>query len=90
MSRFSKLVYAVVCIAVVSLVGATGLAEPAAEKAMKYHSVLLRRPTPGYLYDRFFNTWLETSMLVDLQQFLESRVENNDATADIAKLLKKL
>ena len=47
--------------------------QPDLEKAMKYHSALLRRPTPGYLYDRFYNTWLDTSSQEELKEFLEKR-----------------
>ena len=57
--------------------------QPKSEKAMKYHSALLRRPTPGYLYDRFYNTWLDTSSQEELKQFLVSRADASDAkTAD--------
>ncbi|MDB2685768.1 tetratricopeptide repeat protein [Mariniblastus sp.] len=44
-------------------------------KAMKYHSALLRRPNPGYLYDRFYNSWLDTSSQKDLKQFLVERAK---------------
>ena len=40
------------------------------ESAMKYHSALLERPTSGYLYDRFYNAWLKSSTLEELEQFL--------------------
>ena len=55
--------------------------QPDLEKAMKYHSALLRRPTPGYLYDRFYNTWLDTSSLEDLKQFLVERTNSSKAQA---------
>src|SRR5690606_37147147 len=30
------------------------------ERAQRYHAALQRRPDPGYLYDRFVNTALDT------------------------------
>jgi len=29
------------------------------EKLLKYHTVLRKRPQPGYLFDRFYNAWLD-------------------------------
>ena len=55
--------------------------QPDLTKSMKYHSALLRRPTPGYLYDRFYNTWLDTSSLEDLKEFLAKRAEAPTAGA---------
>lgn len=52
------------------------------EKALKYHGALLRRPTPGYLYDRFYNAWLDTSSITELESFLKGQVENDGATND--------
>ncbi len=51
-------------------------------KALKYHSVLLKRPNPGYLFDRFYNTWLDTGTLEELGEFLEQQVESKNRTAD--------
>ena len=59
--------------------------QPDLEEAMKYHAALLERPTPGYLYDRFYNTWLETSSQDELKQFLVERA--NDSEAQIADRL---
>ena len=47
-------------------------AEPP-EKALKYHAALLRRPSPGYLFDRFFGAWLEASTAEQLEAFLRDR-----------------
>ena len=52
--------------------------QPDLSKAMKYHAALLRRPTPGYLYDRFYNTWLDNSSQEELKQFL---IERTNAAA---------
>ena len=51
-------------------------------KAVKYHRVLLRKPAPGYLFDRFFNAWLEESTVDQLEAFLKGRVEGGGETAD--------
>ena len=56
--------------------------QTAPTKALKYHSVLLERAEPGYLYDRFYNTWLDESTVDQLQNFLTSRVEKTPDTAD--------
>ncbi|MEN1681158.1 MAG: tetratricopeptide repeat protein [Planctomycetota bacterium] len=55
--------------------------EPPA-KAAKYHGVLLRRPAPGYLFDRFFNAWLDEAPVADLQAFLAARADDPGTPAD--------
>ena len=53
------------------------------KKALKYHSALLRRPNPGYLYDRFYNSWMDASSLEDLKKFLVKQANDPKAkTAD--------
>ncbi len=49
-------------------------------KAEKVHKVLLKRPNPGYLYDRFYNAWLDTGSLEGLEGFLAKQVEENEST----------
>ena len=61
---------------------ATQPQQPDLDSAMKYHSSLLQRPSPGYLYDRFYNTWLDTSSPESLKQFLVDRA--NSPTAEAA------
>ncbi len=51
-------------------------------KALKYHESLLKRPAPGYLFDRFFNTWLDTGTVAELETFLQGRVKANGDTAN--------
>ena len=51
-------------------------------KAMKYHKVLQARPNSGYLFDRFYNTWLDSSSLNDLEAFLTKKVAEKSATND--------
>ena len=49
---------------------------------MKYHAVLQKRPQPGYLFDRFYNTWLDESTTEELQSFLESQANKSNSTTD--------
>ncbi len=46
-------------------------------KTLKYHKVLVKRPNSGYLYDRFYGSWLEGGTVESLQAFLlaESRAD---------------
>ena len=52
------------------------------EKALKYHAALQRRPAPGYLYDRFYNSWLDSSSIADLEKFLTDKATESSATND--------
>lgn len=45
------------------------VASPSRDKALKYHKALQRRPNPGYLFDRFFNAWLDSSTIDELETF---------------------
>ena len=56
-------------------------AQDEASKARKYHAILLKRPDPGYLFDRFYATWLNESTVDQLREFLVQRAKNGD-TAD--------
>lgn len=51
-------------------------------KALRYHQALQRRPAPGFLFDRFYDAWLEFATLADLEQFLSQQVAASKATAD--------
>jgi tetratricopeptide (TPR) repeat protein len=54
----------------------------ASEKALKYHAILVGRPEPGYLFDRFYNTWLDDSTVDSLQAFLLKQVDTSQKTSD--------
>lgn len=54
--------------------------EPVAEKARKYHAILRRRPEPGYLFDRFYNTWLDDSTVEKLRQFLTEQAASGETS----------
>jgi tetratricopeptide (TPR) repeat protein len=53
-----------------------------AERALKYHELLVARPEPGYLFDRFYNTWLDESTVDSLEQFLSTRARETRETPD--------
>ncbi|MCC6493183.1 MAG: tetratricopeptide repeat protein [Pirellulales bacterium] len=57
--------------------------EPAVSaKALKYYEPLRKRPEPGYLYDRFYNTWLDEATVDDLQKFLVAKAGETKSTTD--------
>ncbi len=56
--------------------------EPESEKALKYHGLLVSRPEPGYLFDRFYNTWLDESTVDALEKFLTSHAQQTRTTPD--------
>lgn len=62
-------------LAVWLMVGA--LVEAAPDKALKYHRVLQRRPAPGYLFDRFFNAWVEEESVESLEAFLREKADGS-------------
>ncbi|MDF7800299.1 tetratricopeptide repeat protein [Pontiellaceae bacterium B1224] len=41
-------------------------------KSADYYRILLRKPRPGYLFDRFLNSWVESNDLQSLETFLEA------------------
>ena len=63
-------------------IASAAVAQSDNSKALRYHSVLLKRPNPGYLFDRFYNTWLDTGTIEELTKFLDNRVEQDGTTAD--------
>lgn len=52
--------------------------------ALKYHKALLRRPAPGYLFDRFFDAWVNEASVESLGQFLDTRAEESAADGLLA------
>ncbi|MBN2703820.1 MAG: hypothetical protein JXR23_06375, partial [Pontiellaceae bacterium] len=46
-------------------------------KAADYYQILLKRPRPGNLFDRFCNSWLEENDLAKLEAFLSENTEPN-------------
>jgi tetratricopeptide (TPR) repeat protein len=56
--------------------------DTANNEAQKYHAALQKRPEPGYLFDRFYNAWLDQGTAESLQEFLQKQVEQSDTTAN--------
>ena len=50
------------------------LAQNGNVKTAKYHKMLQKRPSAGYLYERFYNSWLENDTSESLEIFLEDIV----------------
>jgi tetratricopeptide (TPR) repeat protein len=69
MGRFFSLFSAVVLVAA-TVYGQQESATKPVGKTEKYYNLLLKRPRPGYLFDRFLNSWLEYSDLESLEIFL--------------------
>ncbi len=73
--RVVSLILTVCAIAVCHVHGQETSKAP--EKALRFLKVLKKRPSPGYLFDRFYNSWLDESTSEALETFLSER-----ATAD--------
>ena len=56
-------------------------------KAKKYHSILAKRPSPGYLFDRFYDAWLDQDTVEGLQAFLKQQVDKGQAGGNSANRL---
>ena len=50
-------------------------------KPEKYFSLLQERPDDSYLYDRFYNAWLDTGTIEQLESFLKANLDKNNDTA---------
>ena len=55
-------------------------AADSAGKALRYYEALVKRPTGGYLFDRFYNAWLDSQTLDELEKFLTERANAAEAT----------
>jgi len=51
-------------------------------KPEKYFSLLQERPDDSYLYDRFYNAWLDTGTIEQLESFLKANLDKNNNTAN--------
>ncbi|HWB04157.1 MAG TPA: tetratricopeptide repeat protein, partial [Verrucomicrobiales bacterium] len=68
--------------ALLALLAPLSAQEAPPEKVRKHYEMLLKRPAPGYLFDRFFNGWLDTATLDDLEKFLAARAAAEGTTAN--------
>ncbi len=46
-------------------------------KTEKYLSILKERPAPGYLFDRFYLSWMQTSTVDELETFLKKQAKTS-------------
>ncbi|MEN6558807.1 MAG: tetratricopeptide repeat protein, partial [Thermoguttaceae bacterium] len=74
--------WAAVLLGVLALGSPWILADEENSSALKYHAALQKRPEPGYLFDRFYNAWLDQSTAESLQEFLQKQIERSDTTAN--------
>ncbi len=67
------------------LLGVSSSAQTAAvvvpAPAQRYLDILLKRPQPGTIFERFYAAWLEESSTAELGDFLEARTKLPAATA---------
>lgn len=49
--------------------------------AQRYLDILIKRPRPGTIFERFYAAWLEEGTAAGLGTFLKARADNADATA---------
>lgn len=45
-------------------------------KALKYHQLLRKRPNSGYVFDRFYDSWLDSASTDELEVFLRKSAES--------------
>lgn len=50
-------------------------AEEAQAKALRYYDALMKRPAGGYLFERFYNAWLDTQTLDELEKYPTQRAD---------------
>ncbi len=51
------------------------------ESARKYLDILIKRPQPGTVFERFYASWLEEGTAEELGDYLANQTKNNTATA---------
>ncbi|MEN0019690.1 MAG: tetratricopeptide repeat protein [Planctomycetota bacterium] len=49
------------------------------ERAARFHGALLRRPEPGYVFDRFCGSWVAESSTESLEAFLADRAATGES-----------
>ena len=50
--------------------------------------MLEKRPSSGYLFDRFYNAWLDTGSIEGLGDFLKKETKSDDAALEDAGALE--
>ena len=62
-----------------SILITSAFAEEPSAKAGKYHEILRKRPSSGYVFDRFYDTWLDTGTSAELEKYLSKAAESGKA-----------
>ena len=74
------------CVLLCFVLGTLLHAEPS-EKTLRYHQLLVKKPQPGTVLDRFVDSWLETDSAPALLDFLKAKTTAGEATANDHLLL---
>ncbi len=64
-----------------------GAQEPPAE-ALRYHRVLIQRPDPGAIFDRFLRTWIAEDSRAGLLRFLTEQAKTHQRAGDYRLLAR--
>lgn len=65
------------------VLSAASAADAPPAEAMRYHRLLQRRPSPGYLFDRFVRAWLAESTPDALEAFLREQADGDSVVDDL-------
>ena len=65
----------VIFVMLILLSGAWTSAQQEDAPAGRYFSLLQEQPGNSYLFDRFYNTWLDTKTVEELEAFLKANLE---------------
>jgi len=72
--------------ALVTLLSTSMVLAEISAKTGKYLSILVKRPSSDYLFDRFYNSWLEEATSDDLEKYLDQKYE--ETKSDVYLQLK--
>jgi tetratricopeptide (TPR) repeat protein len=50
-------------------------------RAQRYYELLSTQPSAGYVFDRFYDAWLDTASLPELERFLSTRLQETPTVA---------
>ena len=64
-----------ILVVVLLLAGEAAPAQPDGSSAEKYFTLLQEQPGNSYLYDRFYQAWLDTGTVEELETFLKSHLD---------------
>ncbi|PXA03823.1 hypothetical protein DDZ13_09270 [Coraliomargarita sinensis] len=67
------------CLLIISFLTSAHAEEVTNEKALKYHELLLKRPDSEVIFTRFYDEWLASASIQELEQFLLSNAESGGA-----------